>query len=276
MGILAVRKGEGSAKRYEPGGWGSACRAANSTRDQPVFHAGGYRRGDRCGKGAHLPGLGRWDSHRDDANAVHRNCRGRDRGPCRRRASGPRGASGAGLRPVRRPAPGGVWSGDPAGRSGGAGPVRCRDCGPRLGPADHCAFTGSRLSTAAPSFPSPMTAPAARATGWRSTGRPVRRASGCRCPGGCDHHPRCAHPCRPLGGQTLAGDRTGRHGPFDLVVDAAGAGSALSPLQARPLPYGAVWATVPWPKAQTSTPTRCSNATCAPAGWRASCRWAGW
>ena len=32
----------------------------------------------------------------------------------------------------------------------------------------------------------------------------------------------------------------------DLIVDALGAGSALSPLQARPLPYGAVWATVPW------------------------------
>lgn len=37
-------------------------------------------------------------------------------------------------------------------------------------------------------------------------------------------------------------------GPFDLVIDALGAGSALSPLKARPLPYGAVWATVPWPK----------------------------
>ncbi|UWQ96574.1 FAD-dependent monooxygenase [Rhodobacteraceae bacterium M385] len=37
-------------------------------------------------------------------------------------------------------------------------------------------------------------------------------------------------------------------GPFDLIVDALGAGSALSPLSARALPYGAVWATVPWPK----------------------------
>jgi 2-polyprenyl-6-methoxyphenol hydroxylase-like FAD-dependent oxidoreductase len=36
-------------------------------------------------------------------------------------------------------------------------------------------------------------------------------------------------------------------GPFDLIVDALGAGSALSPLRARPLAYGAVWATVPWP-----------------------------
>ncbi|MEM9754516.1 MAG: NAD(P)/FAD-dependent oxidoreductase [Pseudomonadota bacterium] len=33
---------------------------------------------------------------------------------------------------------------------------------------------------------------------------------------------------------------------FDLIVDALGAGSLLSPLQARPLSYGAVWATVPW------------------------------
>ena len=36
-------------------------------------------------------------------------------------------------------------------------------------------------------------------------------------------------------------------GPFDLIVDAAGAGSPLSPLRARPLGYGAVWGTVPWP-----------------------------
>ena len=36
-------------------------------------------------------------------------------------------------------------------------------------------------------------------------------------------------------------------GPFDLVVDASGAASRLSPLQGRPLPYGAIWGTVPWP-----------------------------
>ncbi len=40
---------------------------------------------------------------------------------------------------------------------------------------------------------------------------------------------------------------TGRAGPFDLIVDACGAHSPLSPLRSRPLPYGAVWATVPWP-----------------------------
>ena len=36
-------------------------------------------------------------------------------------------------------------------------------------------------------------------------------------------------------------------GPFDLIVDAGGAGSPLSKLVARPLPYGAIWGTVPWP-----------------------------
>ena len=40
-------------------------------------------------------------------------------------------------------------------------------------------------------------------------------------------------------GQTL--------GPFDLVIDASGAGSALSPLAARPVGFGAVWGHVPWP-----------------------------
>lgn len=47
---------------------------------------------------------------------------------------------------------------------------------------------------------------------------------------------------------------TGRLGPFDLIVDAAGAHSALSPLVARPLPFGAVWGTVPWPQ-DTELPT---------------------
>ena len=37
-------------------------------------------------------------------------------------------------------------------------------------------------------------------------------------------------------------------GPFDLVVDASGSSSALSALKARPLAYGAVWASVPWPE----------------------------
>ncbi len=40
-------------------------------------------------------------------------------------------------------------------------------------------------------------------------------------------------------------------GPFALIVDASGARSALSPLIARPLAYGAIWGTVPWPEATT-------------------------
>ena len=36
-------------------------------------------------------------------------------------------------------------------------------------------------------------------------------------------------------------------GPFDLIIDASGANSPLSPLKARPLPFGAAWGTVPWP-----------------------------
>ena len=36
-------------------------------------------------------------------------------------------------------------------------------------------------------------------------------------------------------------------GPFDLIVDALGAHSPLSPLASRPLPYGALWTTLDWP-----------------------------
>ncbi|MBL9049779.1 MAG: FAD-dependent monooxygenase [Tabrizicola sp.] len=62
----------------------------------------------------------------------------------------------------------------------------------------------------------------------------------------------------PLTGHTATGttqDRDaihlltdrGQYGRFDLVIDASGAGSLLSPLKARPLPFGAIWAQVPWP-----------------------------
>jgi 2-polyprenyl-6-methoxyphenol hydroxylase-like FAD-dependent oxidoreductase len=40
-------------------------------------------------------------------------------------------------------------------------------------------------------------------------------------------------------------------GPFDLVVDTMGAGSPVSALVAKPLPYGAIWGTVDWPDACT-------------------------
>ncbi len=36
-------------------------------------------------------------------------------------------------------------------------------------------------------------------------------------------------------------------GPFELTIDASGASSRLSPLQARPLSFGAIWGTVDWP-----------------------------
>lgn len=38
-----------------------------------------------------------------------------------------------------------------------------------------------------------------------------------------------------------------RQGPFELVVDAGEAGSVVSPLQARALPFWAIWGHVPWP-----------------------------
>ena len=42
-----------------------------------------------------------------------------------------------------------------------------------------------------------------------------------------------------------------RSPPADLIIDAAGAHSPLSPLKSRPLPYGAIWGTVDWPKDST-------------------------
>ena len=39
----------------------------------------------------------------------------------------------------------------------------------------------------------------------------------------------------------------GAHGPFDLVVDALGVRSPLSSAPVKKLPYGALWATLPWP-----------------------------
>tara|TARA_R110001599_G_scaffold1981_5_gene10454 strand:+ start:30017 stop:31267 length:1251 start_codon:yes stop_codon:yes gene_type:complete len=37
------------------------------------------------------------------------------------------------------------------------------------------------------------------------------------------------------------------HGPFDLLVDALGVRSVLASSPSRELPYGALWATLPWP-----------------------------
>lgn len=43
------------------------------------------------------------------------------------------------------------------------------------------------------------------------------------------------------------------YGPFDLAVDATGAGSPLSPIKCKTLGYGAIWGTVDWP-ADTDLP----------------------
>lgn len=40
----------------------------------------------------------------------------------------------------------------------------------------------------------------------------------------------------------------GKSPPFDLVIDASGAGSNLSPIKTRSLPFGALWANVNWPE----------------------------
>lgn len=40
-------------------------------------------------------------------------------------------------------------------------------------------------------------------------------------------------------------------GPFDLVVDASGVQSKLSPLRSKELPFGAIWGTVDWPENTT-------------------------
>ncbi len=48
-------------------------------------------------------------------------------------------------------------------------------------------------------------------------------------------------------------------GPFDLVVDASGGGSALSPLQARALGFGAIWGQVPWPQHTSLPPDQLSQ-----------------
>ncbi len=42
--------------------------------------------------------------------------------------------------------------------------------------------------------------------------------------------------------------------PFDLVIDASGTGSPLSPMQAKPLPYGALWGVVDVPAETTLQP----------------------
>lgn len=56
-----------------------------------------------------------------------------------------------------------------------------------------------------------------------------------------------AAPLAGGGRRRLAFASGGEAGPFDLVVDALGAATPLGPATGRELPFGALWATVPWP-----------------------------
>jgi len=47
--------------------------------------------------------------------------------------------------------------------------------------------------------------------------------------------------------RTLTFENGTTSAPFDLIIDASGAHSPLSPLQSKTLPYGAIWGTVNWP-----------------------------
>jgi 2-polyprenyl-6-methoxyphenol hydroxylase-like FAD-dependent oxidoreductase len=49
-------------------------------------------------------------------------------------------------------------------------------------------------------------------------------------------------------------DNANKLGPLDLVINALGAGSPLSPMQASPLSFGAVWGTVLQPVAAMNWP----------------------
>lgn len=50
-------------------------------------------------------------------------------------------------------------------------------------------------------------------------------------------------------GRYVSFDNGETQGPFDLIIDTTGAGSPLSPLVSKELPYGAIWGTVDWPDA---------------------------
>lgn len=52
-------------------------------------------------------------------------------------------------------------------------------------------------------------------------------------------------------GNTLKALTSKTFGPYDLIIDASGASSKLSPIKSRALPFGALWGTVDWPENTT-------------------------
>ncbi|SFJ71213.1 FAD-dependent oxidoreductase [Celeribacter neptunius] len=63
----------------------------------------------------------------------------------------------------------------------------------------------------------------------------------------CPDHKVTGHMMTDRAGTRLVFADRSLSATFDLIVDASGAHSTLSPLKARPLPYGAIWTTVDWP-----------------------------
>ena len=56
-----------------------------------------------------------------------------------------------------------------------------------------------------------------------------------------------AHQAHEATARVIRFDKGRSESGFDLVVDASGANSAISPLDSDTLPYGAIWGNVPWP-----------------------------
>lgn len=56
--------------------------------------------------------------------------------------------------------------------------------------------------------------------------------------------------------RTVADNAGHNFGPYDIVIDASGAGSKLSPIKTRDLSYGALWGTVDWPENTSLHPKR--------------------
>ena len=57
-----------------------------------------------------------------------------------------------------------------------------------------------------------------------------------------------SHAVRSREGGRLIFEDGSSKGPFDLIIDASGTHSPLTTLESRALPFGAAWATVPWPE----------------------------